>query len=82
MKREAGFRIGTPSVGWVTYLSAGRAARTPDDALPDRRELPTGGVLLTIASPGDTASVVKAYQVLRDSGALAPLPHPMTRPAL
>ncbi|MFF9484424.1 Imm52 family immunity protein [Streptomyces sp. NPDC014676] len=82
LKKEAGFRIGTPSVGWAAYLSAGRAARAPLTSLPDSRTLPTGGVLLTIAPPGDTATVVKAYRALRESGALDPLPHPMTRPAL
>ena len=82
LKKEAGFRIGTPSVGWVGYLSAGRVARTPSEALPESRELLTGGALLTITAPGDTASVVKAYQALKDSGALEPLPQPMTRPAL
>ncbi|GAA2287233.1 hypothetical protein GCM10010415_67790 [Streptomyces atrovirens] len=44
-KKEAGFRIGTPSVGRLAYLSAGRAARTPTDAFPDSKELPTGGTL-------------------------------------
>ena len=82
LKKEAGFKIGTPSVGWVAYLSARRAARTPADALPDGKELPTGSALLTIAAPGDTATVVKAYQALKESGALDPLPHPMTRPTL
>ncbi|MFF8030265.1 MULTISPECIES: hypothetical protein [unclassified Streptomyces] len=82
LKKEAGFRIGTPSVGWVGYLSAGRAARVPADLLPGRRELSTGGVLLTIAPPGDTAAVVTAYRALRETGAVDPLPHPMTRPAL
>ena len=82
LKKEAGFKIGTPSIGWVAYLSAGRAARTPADTLPDSKELPTGGTLLTIAAPGDTATVVTTYQALKESGALDPLPHPMTRPTL
>ncbi|MFF1274471.1 hypothetical protein ACFVZC_13820 [Streptomyces marokkonensis] len=82
LKKEAGFRIGTPSVGWIGYLSAGRAARVPADLTADRVELPTGGLLLAITSPGDTAAVVEAYETLRKSGALEPLPRPMNRPAL
>ncbi|MFJ3983401.1 Imm52 family immunity protein [Streptomyces fungicidicus] len=82
LKKEAGFRIGTPSVGWVGYLSAGRVARTPADSFPEREELRTGGVLLTLASPGDTVTVVDAYRTLKGSGALDPLPQPMTGPAL
>ncbi|MEU3103648.1 hypothetical protein [Streptomyces griseoflavus] len=82
LKQEAGFRVGTPSVGWVGYLSAGRAARVPADLSAGRAELPTGGLLLTVAPPGDTPAVVAAYETLRKSGALEPLPRPMNRPAL
>lgn len=82
LKKEAGFRIGTPSVGWIGYLSAGRAARVPAGLTADRTELPTEGLLLTLASPGDTAAVVAAYRALKESGALEPLPRPMNRPAL
>ncbi|MBT3151555.1 hypothetical protein HTV45_11780 [Streptomyces sp. CHD11] len=82
LKREAGFRIGTPSVGWAGYLSAGRAARVPADLTADRVELSTGGLLLVLAAPGDTSTVVEAYQTLGKSGALEPLPRPMSRPAL
>ncbi|MEV5931648.1 hypothetical protein AB0L56_02480 [Streptomyces sp. NPDC052079] len=82
LKKEAGFKIGTPSVGWVGYLSEGRAARIPADLTADRVELPTGGVLLAIASPGDTRAVVEAYKTLEKSGALEPLPRPMKRPTL
>ncbi|CAL9452063.1 hypothetical protein [Streptomyces pilosus] len=82
LKQEAGFKVGTPSVGWIGYLSAGRAARVPADLRAERAELPTGGLLLTLAPPGDTAAVVEAYETLRKSGALEPLPRPMNRPAL
>jgi hypothetical protein len=82
LKKEAGFRIGTPSVGWVGFLSPGRAARVPADWPAPRRELPGVGVLLDIAVPGDTAEVVRAYDLLRKAGALDPLPQPMTRPTL
>lgn len=82
LKSEAGFKVGTPSIGWTGYLSAGRAARVPADLRAERSELPTGGLLLTIASPGDTSAVVGAYETLRKSGALEPLPRPMNRPAL
>ncbi|MFE1509513.1 hypothetical protein [Streptomyces sp. NPDC058726] len=82
LKKEAGFRVGTPSVGWAGYLSPGRAARAPADLTADRVELPTGGLLLVLATPGDTAAVVEAYETLKKSGALEPLPRPMNRPAL
>lgn len=82
LKKEAGFRVGTPSVGWVGYLSKGRAARIPVGLAAERVELPTEGVLLNIASPGDTAAVVEAYEALEKSGALEPLPRPMKRPML
>ncbi|MEY7981445.1 hypothetical protein AB8O53_34715, partial [Streptomyces pilosus] len=82
LKQEAGFKGGTPSGGWIGYLSAGRAARGPADRRAERAELPTGGLLLTLAPPGDTAAVVEAYETLRGSGALEPLPRPMNRPAL
>ena len=82
LKKEAGFRIGTPSVGWVGFLSPGRAGRIPPDAAVPRKELPGVGVLLDIAAPGDTAEVVRVHEALRKAGALDPLPHPMTRPTL
>ncbi|MBQ1094070.1 hypothetical protein [Streptomyces sp. B93] len=81
LKKEAGFKVGTPAVGWVGFLSPGRADRVPDGS--DGRELPGVGVLLDIAPPGDdTAPVVRAYEALRDAGALDPLPQPMDRPVL
>ncbi|MFE6284790.1 hypothetical protein [Streptomyces sp. NPDC057877] len=81
LKREAGFKVGTPSVGWAGFLSPGRASRMPDGVFG--RELPGTGVLLDIAAPGDdTAPVVRAYEALKAAGALDPLPQPMDRPAL
>ncbi|MEU9355115.1 Imm52 family immunity protein [Streptomyces griseoloalbus] len=83
LKKEAGFRIGTPSVGWVAYLSPSRATRVPPALAPRARQLPDDeGVLLTLAPPGDVAAVVTAYRSLEEAGALEPLPRPMTRPAL
>ncbi|GAA1427937.1 hypothetical protein GCM10009601_40040 [Streptomyces thermospinosisporus] len=84
LKKEAGFKIGTPSVGWVGYLSPGRASRIPGGLADATRRLtePEGGALLTIAQPGDTAPVVSAYNALKAAGALDPLPQPMDRPTL
>ncbi|MEU3946297.1 hypothetical protein [Streptomyces sp. NPDC029526] len=82
LKQEAGFKVGTPSVGPVTYLSPGRAARVPEAWAARGRRLSGGGLLLEVAEPGDTAEVVRAYRDLKDAGALEPLPRPLDRPAL
>ncbi|CAL9435915.1 hypothetical protein [Streptomyces sp. enrichment culture] len=82
LKKEAGFTIGTPSAGTVTYLSPGRAARVPGTWADRGRRLAGGGLLLEIAEPGDTAEVVRAYRDLKDAGALEPLPRPLDRPVL
>ncbi|RZB15880.1 hypothetical protein StrepF001_29455 [Streptomyces sp. F001] len=82
LKSQAGFKIGTPSVGWVGFLSPGRAARVPDGFVAVRKELPDAGVLLDIAAPGDIEGVVAAYQALKEAGALEPLPRPMDRAVL
>ncbi|QDI69282.1 hypothetical protein CD934_11650 [Streptomyces calvus] len=84
LKKEAGFKVGTPAVGWIAYLSPSRASRVPATlAAGSRRQLPDGGgLLLTLASPGDVAAVVTAYRSLKEAGALEPLPQPMTRPTL
>ncbi|MFD7277566.1 hypothetical protein ACFV80_11105 [Streptomyces sp. NPDC059862] len=82
LKSEAGFKVGTPSVGWVGFLSPGRAARVPDGLVALQKELPDAGVLLEIAAPGDTEAVVAAYQALKEAGALEPLPRPLDRAAL
>ncbi|MGW2557654.1 hypothetical protein ACWCXB_00125 [Streptomyces sp. NPDC001514] len=82
LEDDGGFGPGEPSVGWVGYLSPGRAALLPDDMKATRKELGDGGVLLEIAQQGDAEAVVEAYLRLRDSGALQPLPRPMDRAAL
>ncbi|MBM7089363.1 hypothetical protein ACFTXK_26680 [Streptomyces sp. NPDC056956] len=82
LKKEAGFRTGTPSVGPVAYLSPGRAALVPEEWAARGRRLPGGGLLLELADPGDTAEVVRAHRALKNAGALEPLPRPMDRPAL
>lgn len=82
LEDEAGFTVGEPSVGWLGYLSPGRAARLPDDLTAVRNDVRAGGVLLHIAEPGDTDGVVAAYVRLREAGALQPLPRPMDRATL
>nr|WTB30346.1 hypothetical protein OG781_13395 [Streptomyces sp. NBC_00830] len=82
LEDDAGFGIGEPGVGWVGYLSPGRAVLLPDGLAAARKELTGGGVLLDIAPQGDAGAVVRAYVQLRDAGALEPLPRPMDRPAL
>ncbi|MFD7442902.1 hypothetical protein [Streptomyces sp. NPDC059909] len=82
LEDDAGFTVGEPSVGWIGYLSPGRAAQVPADLTAARTELRGGGVLLEIAERGDTETVVQAYLRLREAGALQPLPHPMDRAAL
>ncbi|MFF6859662.1 hypothetical protein ACFY9H_30315 [Streptomyces bacillaris] len=82
LEDEAGYALGDPVVGRTGYLSPARAALVPDGLEAVRQELPGGGELLSIAAPGDSAAVVRAYERLRESGALAPLPRPMDRPVL
>ncbi|MFF7855453.1 hypothetical protein [Streptomyces sp. NPDC007904] len=82
LKKDAGFRIGMPSIGWIGYLSPSRAGRVPAGLTAERRQLPDGSTLLTVAPPGDTAAVVEAYRALKEAGALDPLPQPMNRPVL
>ncbi|MDF6041712.1 immunity 52 family protein [Streptomyces sp. JH14] len=79
---DNGFGVGAPAVGWVGYLSPGRAALLPDGLTSALKELAGGGVLLDIAPRGDAGAVVRACVQLRDAGALEPLPRPMDRPAL
>ena len=82
LEDDAGFAVGDPCVGWVGYLSPGRAAVLPDGMSAARKEMSGGGVLLEIAPRGDTEGVIQAYLRLRDAGALQPLPRPMERAAL
>ncbi|MDX3376030.1 hypothetical protein PV390_16665 [Streptomyces sp. ME02-6991-2A] len=82
LEDEAGYAVGDPLVGRTGYLSPARAGLVPEDLEAVRQELPGGGELLSIASPGDSAAVVRAYERLREAGALAPLPRPMDRAVL
>ncbi len=82
LEDEAGYAVGDPLVGRTGYLSPARAGLVPEDLEAVRQELPCGGELLSIASPGDSAAVVRAYERLREAGALAPLPRPMDRAVL
>ncbi|MEU0917808.1 hypothetical protein ACFW6N_05500 [Streptomyces cyaneofuscatus] len=82
LEDEAGYAVGDPVVGRTGYLSPARAALVPEDLAAVRQELPGGGELLSIAAPGDSAAVVRAYERLREAGALAPLHRPMDRAVL
>lgn len=82
LEDEAGFSVGDPAVGRAGYLSPARAALVPDGLEAVGQELPGGGLLLSIAAPGDTAPVVRVCERLREAGALAPLPRPMDRSVL
>lgn len=82
LEDDAGFTVDDPSVGWVGYLSPRRAALAPADFPGSRKDVQGGGTLLGVASPGDTAAVLHANLLLRDAGALQPLPRPMDRPHL
>lgn len=82
LEDHADYETGDPAAGWLTYLSPARAARVPDDLKAVRTQLPTGGVLLDIAAPGDHDALLAAHLRLRESGALQPLPTPMDRSTL
>jgi hypothetical protein len=80
--REVGARVARPAVGRIGYLSPARAALVPEELKAVRTPVPTGGVLLGIAPPGNPDAVAAAHVCLRDSGALEPLPKPMDRSML
>ncbi|CAM5494033.1 hypothetical protein SCALM49S_01975 [Streptomyces californicus] len=82
LEDEVGYSVSDPVVGRAGYLSPARAALIPDDLETVRQPLPGGGELLSIAAPGDSATVVRVYGRLREAGALAPLPRPMDRAVL
>lgn len=82
LEDDAGYSVGDPVVGRTGYLSPARAALVPDGLEVVREPLPGGGELLSVAAPGDSASVVRVYRRLREAGALEPLPRPMDRPVL
>ena len=77
LEDEAGFSVGEPSVGWIGYLSPGRAALVPTDLEAGGMLLRDESVVLEIAPRSDTEAVVRANLLLRDAGALKPLPRPM-----
>jgi hypothetical protein len=62
-------------IGRVGYLSSARADAIPGDLAAGVAALP-GGVLLQI---GAVDGVVRAYERLRETGALDPLPRPLDR---
>ncbi|MGW9299975.1 hypothetical protein ACWHA3_04005 [Streptomyces cyaneofuscatus] len=82
LEDEAGFSVGDPAVGRAGYLSPARAALVPDGLEAVGQELQGGGLLLSVAAPGDTAPVVRVCERLREAGVLAPLPRPMDRSVL
>ncbi|MGX9883838.1 Imm52 family immunity protein [Streptomyces sp. NPDC002276] len=82
LEDEAGYGVGEPCVGRVGYLSPARGELVPDDLTVPRAALPGGGLLLDIATEGDVDTVVRAFERLRESGALRPLPRPMDRATL
>ncbi|MGW4480626.1 hypothetical protein [Rhodococcus triatomae] len=77
LEDRAGFAVGDPAIGRHAYLSARRAARWPDGLRAVRREVVADGVLVDVGAAPD--EVVGAYRLLRDAGALEPLPTPMDR---
>lgn len=77
LEDDAGYSVGEPVVGRLAYLSAGRGARVPDDLGAVRREALAGGVV--VATGGGPEEVVRMFGLLRDAGALEPLPRPMDR---
>ncbi|MDI9958432.1 MULTISPECIES: hypothetical protein [unclassified Rhodococcus (in: high G+C Gram-positive bacteria)] len=78
LEDESDYRVGDPVIGRFGYLSAARADAIPDDLAVDVTALP-GGVLLQI---GAVDGVVRAYERLRETGALDPLPRPLDRAVL
>ncbi|MCO6004904.1 hypothetical protein NE236_07915 [Actinoallomurus purpureus] len=82
LEDQAGYEVGDPCVGWAGYLSRMRAGLLPDGLAAPRKEVRGGGVLLDIAGPGDTETVVQTYVRLRKTGALCPLPRPLNRATL
>ncbi|WP_406862443.1 Imm52 family immunity protein [Streptomyces sp. HUAS MG47] len=82
LEDDGDFAPSDPAIGWAGYLSPARAALVPRDFPAGTDPLPTGGTLLDVAAPDDTAAVLRANLLLRDAGALQPLPRPMDRPRL
>ncbi|WP_043259960.1 Imm52 family immunity protein [Streptomyces hokutonensis] len=82
LEDEAEYRVGEPCVGRVGYLSPARGELVPDDLTAARTAVPGGGLLLDIAAEGHVDTVVRAFERLRETGALRPLPRPMDRATL
>ncbi|MER7925176.1 hypothetical protein ABTY96_18915 [Streptomyces sp. NPDC096057] len=82
LEDEAEYGVGDPCVGRAGYLSPARAELVPDDLAAPRTAVPGAGVVLDIATEGDVDTVVHAFERLRDTGALRPLPRPMDRATL
>ena len=82
LEDEAEYRVGEPCVGRAGYLSPARAELVPADLTAPRTAVPGAGVVLDIAAEGDTDAVVRAFERLRETGALRPLPRPMDRATL
>lgn len=82
LEDEAEYGVGDPCVGRAGYLSPARAELVPDDLTASRTPVPGAGVVLDIATEGDTGTVVRAFERLRETGALRPLPRPMDRATL
>ncbi|MFJ2159826.1 hypothetical protein [Streptomyces sp. NPDC087856] len=82
LEDDAEYGVGEPCVGRVGYLSPGRAELVPADLTAPRTAVPGAGVVLDIAAEGDVDTVVHAFERLRESGALRPLPRPMDRATL
>ncbi|MGG7100103.1 hypothetical protein [Rhodococcus sp. 24CO] len=76
LEDESDYRVGDPVIGRVGYLSPARVDAIPDDLAAGVAALPGGGVLLRI---GAVDRVVRAYERLRETGALDPLPRPLDR---
>lgn len=82
LEDDAGYVVGEPVVGRVGYLSPGRARLLPPGEAVARTGMPSGGVLLRIADPGDLEAVVNGYRRLHAAGVLRPLPKPLDRATL
>ncbi|WAC57190.1 hypothetical protein [Gordonia sp. SL306] len=82
LEDDAGYTVGEPVVGRVGYLSPGRARLVPHGEAMARIDLPSGGVLLTVADPGDVEAVVDGYRRLDAAGVLRPLATPLERATL
>ncbi|MFF5894974.1 hypothetical protein ACFY8O_03505 [Streptomyces argenteolus] len=78
VKSAFALRNSRPRCGWVTYLSANRAALVPADLPGPRRATADGGLVLD--SGRDTDAVMAAQRALAGAGALEPLPVAEPRP--